>query len=188
MRTAEVRWRLMAGTGWSVRHVLLTQLREVVLAHIAANQDKIEPLVSQITYTEQPPYLSDWGNVLDNKLPERIPAIAWPPRKYLANEIEWSSKERGDGLGFDVRSFRVDVRTDRVEEHFIEVKTTNNGKYQPFYVTPNELDFSRDSAENYSLYRVFELKNRGRIFRLPGAIDQHVCLQPELYKASFLQS
>lgn len=214
--------------GYKPRFNYQSQLREVVLAHIAANQDKIDSFASGISYTERPSYLSDWDNVLDNELPERIPVVARPPRKYLAricnypqleaanrqlgasgekfviafekhmlnqlgrndlaDEIEWSSNVRGDGLGFDVRSFRVEARTDRVEEHFIEVKTTNNGKYQPFYVTPNELDFSRDSSENYSLYRVFELKKRGRIFRLPGAIDQHVSLQAELYKASFHQS
>jgi hypothetical protein len=72
-----------------------------------------------------------------------------------------------------------------VEEHYIEVKTTNNGKYQPFFVTPNELDFSKDAAEHYSLYRVYALNKNPRLFRLPGAIDQHVSLQPELYKASF---
>lgn len=213
--------------GYKPRFNYQSQLREVVLAHIAANQDSVDSLASAIGYAERPTYVSNWNDVLDNELPERIPAIARPPRKYLArmrnyaqleavnrqlgasgeefviafekymlkqlgrddlaNEIEWSSKDRGDGLGFDVRSFRVDAKTDRVDEHYIEVKTTNNGKYQPFYVTPNELDFSKDAAEHYSLYRVYELGKRGRLFRLPGAIDQHVSLQAELYKASFHQ-
>ncbi len=213
--------------GYKPRFNYQSQLREVVLAHIAANQDSIDSLASETSDIEQPAYVSNWSDVLDTELPERIPAIARPPRKYLARmrnypqleaanrrlgasgeefviayekhmlnqlgrgdlakEIEWSSKDRGDGLGFDVRSFRIDTKTDRVEEHFIEVKTTNNGKYQPFYVTPNELDFSKDAAEHYSLYRVYELGKRGRLFRLPGAIDQHVSLQAELYKASFHQ-
>lgn len=211
--------------GYKPRFNYQSQLREVVLAHIAANQDSVDSLASGVSYADHPVYVSDWNDVLDNELPEQIPAIARPPRKYLARmrnypqleaanrqlgasgeefviqfeargliqigrndlakEIEWSSKERGDGLGFDVRSFRLDAKTHRVEEHFIEVKTTNNGKYQPFFVTPNELDFSKDSAEHYSLYRVYAMNKNPRLFRLPGAIDQHVSLQAELYKASF---
>lgn len=213
--------------GYKPRFNYQGQLREVVLAHIAANQSRVDSLASAIGDMEYPAYVSSWTNVLDEELPERIPAIVRPPRTFLArltnypqreannrklgasgeefviayekhvltqlgrndlaNEIEWSSKEQGDGLGFDIRSFRVNQKTEEVVEHLIEVKTTNNGKYQPFYVTPNELDRSKTSADNYSLYRVYELSKRPRLFRLPGAIDQHVSLQAELYKASFHQ-
>ncbi|HSC76598.1 MAG TPA: DUF3883 domain-containing protein, partial [Pseudomonadales bacterium] len=102
-------------------------------------------------------------------------------RHDLINEIRWSSKEEGDGLGFDIRSFIPE----RDEELFIEVKTTSSGKYQPFFISDNEVSFSKDRSDNYSLYRVYEFKREARIFVLPGAVDQHVNLEPKSYKASF---
>ena len=108
-------------------------------------------------------------------------------RNDLANEVEWSSKARGDGLGYDIRSFRVDDDgVARDEELFIEVKTTNRGKYQPFYVSRNEIQFSRACKDHYSLYRVYEFRSRNRrLFRMPGRLDDHVRLHPTQYRASF---
>lgn len=102
-------------------------------------------------------------------------------RADLAREVEWSSSEQGDGLGYDVRSFNA-VRD---EELFIEVKTTNSGKYQPFFISENEVAFSRISACQYSLYRVYDFKQQARLFQLNGAVDQHVNLEPQSYKAKF---
>ncbi len=102
-------------------------------------------------------------------------------REDLAKEVEWSSTEQGDGLGYDVRSFNAA----QDEELFIEVKTTNSGKYQPFFISENEVAFSRERAKNFSLYRVFDFKQQARIFQLHGAVDQYVHLQAQNYKASF---
>jgi len=108
-------------------------------------------------------------------------------REDLAHEVEWSSKEQGDGLGFDVRSFRIgDDGVAKDEEMYIEVKTTNRGKYQPFYISENEVEFSREFRDQYSLYRVYDFRSRGRrLFRMPGRIDDHVRLNPVLYRAGF---
>ena len=67
-------------------------------------------------------------------------------RDDLAREVEWTSKERGDGAGYDIRSF--DPENDK--ELFIEVKTSNCGKYQPFYISENEVAFSKDYLERLS--------------------------------------
>ena len=102
-------------------------------------------------------------------------------RPDLAKEVEWSSDERGDGLGYDVRSFNP--RQD--EELFIEVKTTISGKDQPFFISENEVAFSKERADQFSLYRVYGFRKSPRIFRLEGEVNQHVRLQPQIYKASF---
>ena len=102
-------------------------------------------------------------------------------RKDLVPEIEWTSKVKGDGAGYDIRSFRGD--TD--EELFIEVKTTNSGKYQPFLMTDNEVEFSKYKESQYSLYRVFEFSKYANIYTLSGDISSHVNLQPKLYQAMF---
>lgn len=102
-------------------------------------------------------------------------------RSDLAQEVEWTSQVLGDGAGYDIRSF--DPQRDK--ELFIEVKTTNSGKYQPFMISDNEVAFSEATAEQYALYRVFDFRRSGRLFTLEGNIHQHVNLQPKLYKASF---
>ena len=108
-------------------------------------------------------------------------------REDLAHEVEWTSRDQGDGLGFDVRSFRIgDDGAAKDEEMYIEVKTTNRGKYQPFYISENEVEFSRQFKDQYSLYRVYDFRSRGRrLFRMPGRIDDHVRLNPTLYRAGF---
>jgi len=102
-------------------------------------------------------------------------------RGDLAKEIEWTSQEKGDGAGYDIRSF--DENKD--EELFIEVKTTNSGKYQPFFVSDNEVDFSDAYAAQYALYRVFQFRDMPKLFKLPGNLNENVNLQPKTYRASF---
>jgi hypothetical protein len=102
-------------------------------------------------------------------------------RSDLANEIEWTAKVKGDGAGYDIRSFDEG----RDAERYIEVKTTNSGKYQPFLITRNEVLFSASQAESYVLYRVFNFRSHPRLFLLPGNSQQHVNLSPRQYRASF---
>lgn len=106
-------------------------------------------------------------------------------RPDLAAEVEWSSKEKGDGLGYDVRSFQWQNEQPIEEEHFIEVKTTNSGKYQPFYISENELAYSKEYASRYSLYRVYDFSKKRKIFKLDGGVDQYVYLQAKNYMAEF---
>ena len=69
---------------------------------------------------------------------------------------------------------------------FIEVKTTNSGKYQPFYISQNEVEFSREFNQQYSLYRVYDFRKRERrLYRMPGFVEDHVSLNPILYRAGF---
>ncbi len=100
-------------------------------------------------------------------------------RDDLLSDVEWTSKERGDGAGYDIRSF--DGQTDN--ELFIEVKTTNSGIYQPFLITQNEVAFSEERGSQYALYRLFSFSRNPHMFSLPGCIKQHVALAPQLYRA-----
>ncbi|MXW50924.1 MAG: DUF3883 domain-containing protein [Gammaproteobacteria bacterium] len=203
-----------------------SQLRDVVLAHLAGKQSDLKR-INTLRDIERAPYTANWDKVLDQDLPDRIPVITPPDRKYLARhvnysqreaenralgesgekfvlefekfhlrragredlaeDVEWSSKEQGDGLGYDVRSFPIgDDGVAREEEMFIEVKTTNSGKYQPFYISQNEVEFSREFTRQYSLYRVYDFRKRGRrLYRMPGQVEDHVRLNPVLYRAGF---
>ncbi|NHN35736.1 DUF3883 domain-containing protein [Pseudomaricurvus alcaniphilus] len=198
------------------------QLKQVVLAHLAANPSDIESMIyAADAVTLKVPTQIDWDRVFDPELPERIPSVQESKRQYLArntnftdrernnrqlgqcgesfvveferyrlkqlgradlaNEVEWSSRVRGDGLGYDVTSFNHE----RDEELYIEVKTTSSGKYQPFFVSKNELAFSKTRPDHYSLYRVYNFKQNARIYQLSGPVDKYVNLDPQNYLASF---
>ena len=102
-------------------------------------------------------------------------------RPDLAAEVEWSSRDRGDGLGYDIRSFDPNYE----KELFVEVKTTNSGKYQPFLISENERAFSNEQASRYRLYRIYEFRRQPRLFELSGAVEGHAHLLPQQYRAIF---
>ena len=84
-------------------------------------------------------------------------------RPDLAGRVQWVAHDVGDGLGFDMASFRADGA-----DRLIEVKTTNLGRLTPFYITRWEIDVSRDRADVYSLYRVHGFARDPRIYVLGG--------------------
>lgn len=99
----------------------------------------------------------------------------------LAERVEHVARTRGDGLGYDVLSFASDGA-----ERFIEVKTTTFGKRTPFFVSSNEVEFARATADRFTLYRVFDFRAEPHLFELPGRIESHCLLDPHTFRASFL--
>ena len=98
----------------------------------------------------------------------------------LAERVEHVSQTKGDGLGYDILSFDANGR-----ERFIEVKTTAFGKDTPFFVSKNELHFSRDAGPDFTLCRLFDYRQTPKLFSLKGALDQHCDLDPITYRANF---
>lgn len=96
----------------------------------------------------------------------------------LADRVEPVSRTRGDGLGYDIRSFETSG-----EDRFIEVKTTGFGKDTPFYVTRTELRFSVESALQFHLYRLFQFRKEPKMFFLNGALDKTCVLDPSQFIA-----
>jgi hypothetical protein len=99
-------------------------------------------------------------------------------KKTLSNRVEHVAATQGDGLGYDVLSFEEDGR-----ERLIEVKTTAFGQLTPFYVSRNELARSEADADRYRLYRIFDFRDRPRLFDLPGAISARCELEAVSYLA-----
>jgi Domain of unknown function (DUF3883) len=83
----------------------------------------------------------------------------------LADRVEHVADTQGDGLGYDVLSFEMDGR-----ERYIEVKTTAHDAVTPFFVSSNEVDFAREQAERFRLYRLFHFRTDPKFFELAGAI------------------
>ena len=103
--------------------------------------------------------------------------------KHLVDRVEHISQTRGDGTGYDILSFDGDGR-----ERFIEVKTTAYMPETPFFVTPNEVDFSSEQATHFHLYRLFGFRNQPGMFSLPGPIAANFSLDPVSYRASVLSN
>jgi hypothetical protein len=98
----------------------------------------------------------------------------------LADQVAHVSQSVGDGLGYDIRSFEADG-----SERFIEVKTTSFGERTPFFMSANELRFSRDRAAQFHLYRLYDFRAAPRLFELEGAIEAHCQLDATSFRASF---
>lgn len=107
----------------------------------------------------------------------RLRAVGRPD---LADRVEHVSRTRGDGAGFDVLSFDGHAGNRR----YIEVKTTRRSEHSPFYVSRNEVEFSRREADSFVLYRLFRFGSGSRgVYQLDGALDRTCRLDPAQYAA-----
>ena len=100
-------------------------------------------------------------------------------RDHLADKVERVSETRGDGLGFDVRSFE-----ESGEDRLIEVKTTAYGPSTPFFVTRKEVEVSRAEGERFHLYRAYSFRKAPRLFGKAGPLEEGFRLDPSVYAAS----
>ena len=98
----------------------------------------------------------------------------------LADRVEHVSHTKGDGLGYDVLSFDASGK-----ERFIEVKTTSFGKETPFFISRNEVEFSRANDAHFHPYRRFEFRKSPRLFGLAGPVERDCLLNPISYVGWF---
>lgn len=102
----------------------------------------------------------------------------------LAEQVVWVSKEKGDGLGYDIISFKKEDQT--YLPIYIEVKGTTKGPEEPFDISEKEVLFSKQNADSYYLYRV-GISSAGPVFyQLKGSIEDHFSLTPTSYRANML--
>jgi hypothetical protein len=99
-------------------------------------------------------------------------------KSNLARKIDHVSQSRGDGDGYDILSFEESGK-----EKLIEVKTTRSRAETPFFVTANELKVSREQADIYHLFRVFNFGHDPAWFRLRGNLDASCVLESNGFTA-----
>lgn len=98
----------------------------------------------------------------------------------LADKIEWISKHKGDGAGYDILS-KNNNGTDR----FIEVKTTKLAKETPIYFSRTEWKFASLKGKDFFLYRVFNFVEKPQIFISKGHYESFCTIQPQSFKGYF---
>jgi hypothetical protein len=101
-------------------------------------------------------------------------------KENLADKIEWISKHKGDGTGYDILS-KNNNGTDR----YVEVKTTKLTKETPIYVTRNEISFAITYAKDFYLYRVFNFGPKAQMFIKEGNYEGFCKLEPMTFKGIF---
>lgn len=101
-------------------------------------------------------------------------------QKKLAEMVEHASITRGDGLGYDIRSFEPDGR-----ERYIEVKTTSFAKETPFFISRGEIQFAKDHEAQFHLYRLYEFRKSPKLFDLVGSVEKHCAVNPVSYICEF---
>jgi len=101
-------------------------------------------------------------------------------KSKLAERIEWTSKEKGDGAGFDVLSKNIDG-----SDRFIEVKTTKLTKETPIYLTRTEVGFAKREDIDFYLYRLYDFDTKPRMFIKQGGYESYCQLLPQSYKGYF---
>lgn len=101
-------------------------------------------------------------------------------RNDLERKLEWTSEVRGDGAGYDIRSFELDGT-----ERLIEVKTTNGSALTPFFLSENERAFSEERPDAFRVMRLHDFRDKPAAFELIPPLGQWVKLMPTNYRASF---
>lgn len=94
----------------------------------------------------------------------------------LAERVVLSKNLKEEKAGFDIRSFDT-----LGSEIFIEVKTTRGNSLSPFQASHIEVNFSKEKAQSYRLYRIYEYNdnlNSAKYYTLHGAIDETISLAP----------
>lgn len=107
----------------------------------------------------------------------------------LADKVEWTAKEHGDGLGYDIKSFYID-ENGNITDKYIEVKTTL-GRDKPFEISINEVEKSDELSRlgKYILLRVYNVDLENRTFNYyytEGPIEKSYKLSPTVFLASKL--
>jgi Domain of unknown function (DUF3883) len=100
-------------------------------------------------------------------------------RSDLAEKVRWTSKEIGDGTGFDVESF-----DDQGKTMLIEVKTTNGWERTPFHISRNELAVAEANRASWHLYRIWNFVRKPNAFSIRPPLQAHVALTPTSFLAS----
>jgi hypothetical protein len=101
-------------------------------------------------------------------------------RADLAKKVRWTSREDGDGFGFDIASFEPNGT-----ERPIEVKTTNGWERTPFHISQNELNVANDRRDVWCLLRLYDFARDPRAFELRPPLERHVELTPTTFRAEF---
>ena len=98
----------------------------------------------------------------------------------LAEKVEWTANIKGDGVGYDIRSFSLTGA-----ERWLEVKTTRGNIRSSFFLTRTEHDVGIQNPEKWRLVRLFNFGSTPAFFRLRAPLTDKLNLQVDTWRANF---
>ena len=103
-------------------------------------------------------------------------------RKDLAGKVKWVARDLGDGLGYDIKSYKE--INGKYQIIYIEVKGTKGNCNCNFEITENEVIFSRKYKDRYFLYRLGKIYSEApELVIKKGEIIENYDLEPVKYIA-----
>lgn len=97
----------------------------------------------------------------------------------LSEKVEWTSRDKGDGVGYDIRSFDVSGA-----DLLIEVKTTNGPRTTDFFLSKTEFEVAKERPDAWRLYRLHSFSKKPGLFVLPPPLTQAARLSVENWRVS----
>ena len=107
-------------------------------------------------------------------------------RQDLADQVVHVARVEGDAAGYDVRSYSLEG-----EVRHIEVKTTRGPGSRAFFVSANEIEFSKQHPDTYHLYRLYDFdadRASARYYVARGTLAEEFALEPTEWRASIKPS
>ena len=104
-------------------------------------------------------------------------------RQDLSECVRWVARDDGDGFGYDIRSFNGEG-DEAEQELWLEVKTTNGSATTPFFLTQNEFCVSKEHADTFRVFRLYDFRKQPRAFCLAPPLEDYVVLTPTIYRAT----
>lgn len=98
----------------------------------------------------------------------------------LAEKVEWTARDKGDGVGYDIKSFNR-----AGDERLIEVKATTGDDRTPFFITRTEYDVAQTNSARWRLVRLFDLNKKPAFFRLKPPLLERLNLSVDTWRADF---
>lgn len=99
-------------------------------------------------------------------------------REDLAQNVRWTSREDGDGFGYDIASYEPSGK-----QRLIEVKTTNGWERTPFHISRNECNVAETRRDDWHLVRLYDFARQPRAFALRPPLEAHLSLAPTSFLA-----
>lgn len=107
-------------------------------------------------------------------------------REDLAEDVKWESRDKGDGLGYDISSWEnIDGEFRKI---YIEVKTTTGDINTPFDISDKEVLVSKEFGDKYYIYRLFgvqKITTKINYYIINGDVENNFNLVPTSFKAYF---
>lgn len=98
-------------------------------------------------------------------------------KEKLSEKVEWTARDKGDGVGYDIKSFDASGA-----ELLIEVKTTNGPRTTDFFLSKTEFEVAKERPDAWRLYRLHSFSKKPGLFVLPPPLSDSARLSVENWR------